>query len=774
MTPTISTAEPLAPADRDLPRVGNASAAPWLPIALWVAFVAIALLANLGAIRGTGFLWTDAALVRDNALLNSLGGVQRIWAGLFDPSTFRLSQYSPLSQATFFIDRLIWGDRVGGFRLTSCLLHATSALMLWYLLRRLALPGAIAVALLFVAHPMTVESVSLLTERRTILATLLALAAAFLLLRAIGAIAPIPGKKSALPDDPMRLYAMAATLFVIGLFAHASIAAVPAVVLLLAWWRRRRIDAASAGVCVALLLAGGAMLAFDSKVERANSDVPAEQWPRDTTAGGDVAVRAQIAGRAVGFYALKLALPFPLMNDYPRWTTPNDVAFRARYLTPDDLKVKRKLTPDVSPRDPIDWVPPVVVVAGLVALLALSGRIGRGPFVGVASFVLCLLPVLGFVDLGWMWNGLVADRAAYLASVPFLAGLIALSAPYLLVDAQRSASLWTLVVVLIVYAALSASVSGRYRDKGQFWSAALKDRRGNPRSPLALMNVADNALTSTPPEFGVALQTLDNARVLRPSDPAVYLRIGAVLATAGKLDAATTTLRYVVDNFPRDVRGPLAAGDLYRFQADAKPTDPTLRLETLNYYREAVARDPRNPEANAWRGVTAFEIAARLPDKDKDIDPLLQEAAAAFDASVEADPYDGRRLVLIARTSIAMGKLQYAGNLLRTAITYNGRNPEAYEAVGDAALAAGDRKGAEAAIRRSIELGPDRFSSRLKLGSLLQSLGQFDEARLQLERAVALAPTNAEARRRLDDVNAGRTVSSSTRPATTTAATTRP
>lgn len=768
-------ADPIASAPPTVPNRASADApiAPWLPVALWVAFLAIALFANLGSLRGHGFLWTDRALVQDNSLLHSLGGVQRIWAGVLDPSSVRLTQYSPLAQATFFFDRLLWGDRIGGFRFTSCLLHATCALMLWYLLRRLALPGAIAVALLFVAHPMTVESVGLLTERRTILATLFALTGAFLLLRALNVIEPNPGRRNALPDDPMRLYAMAATLFVIGLFAHASIAAVPAVILLLAWWRRRPIDSTAVGVCVALLIAGAAMLGLDSRVERTRSGLPADQWPRAASSAGDLAVRTQIAGRAIGFYAIKLAVPFPLMSDYPRWRTPNDVAFRGRFLTKEDLEERRQLAPDVSPGRPLDWVLPVAVIVVLATLLALSGRIGRGPFVATASFVLCLLPLLGFFDLGWMANSFVADRAAYLASIPFFAGIVALLAPYLFVASQRTAAQWTLVVILLAYVALAGSISRRYADALTFFQQAAHERRGNPRSTAALMGYAEAILNTRPAPVMRAMAALENARLIRPSDPTVHLLIGKLSEMIGQPGNALQSFIYITDQFPDDARGLVAAGDLLRREADAKPTDPKLRQLALQYYRNAVTRDPGDADAQAWLGVTAFDAAARLPDRDPQIALLVEEAASAFNESVQADPYDPGRLVLMSRTLIAMGRLADASNLLRSAITFDRNRADAYELVGEAAILGKDVRGAEAAIRQSIQLDDTRPAPYLKLGSLLQALGRFEEAKPVLEKAIELDPSSAEAKRRLAEVEAGSSGASTTQPgAATRAATT--
>jgi tetratricopeptide (TPR) repeat protein len=791
---------------------------PWTPIAWFLAFVAIALVANSGAFRGPDFLWTDRALIQDNTFLRSLGGLQRIWAGILDPEGFRLSQYAPLAQATFFFDRLIWGEKVGGFRLTSCLLHATTGLMLWYLLRRLAVPGAILVALLFVAHPMTVESVSLLSERRTILATLFGLASTFLVLRAAGAIRPVAGgARAALPDDPLRLYAMAAVLFVLGLFAHPIIALLPIVSLLIVWWRRVPIDPTLVGATVAMAIAGCAMLGFVSSVERANSHVPADQWRRDVTLGGDAVMRAQLAGRGVAFYATKLAVPFPLMSSYPRVRTPQDVASRLAFLTandrarldqarerlaaagelptpagpgdaagepttapasqpgppsPGDRKIVALATPQVTAGSVVAWLPLAVVVAALAGLALSQKKIGRAPIVTAAAFVLCLIPVLGIVDLGWMWDAFVADRAAYLASIPFLAGLVALVVRFLSAPEQRIAAISTLAVVLLAYVGLGANVSSRYTDSASFWEAAANTRRGNPQSTAALLGYADAMVEQSPPNVARAVYALENARVTRPSDPAVHIKIGKVREHLRLVGDALNSYIFVMDNFSEDPRGFLAAADLSRRLANVRPTDPKPRGDALRYYREAAARDPRDPWTQVWLGVTAFEIAARLPDQtDPQIPELVQEAAVAFDHAFENDPYDPDKLVLIARTSIAMGKYAFAGNLLRSAITYGKDRADAYELIADATIATGDPKLAESALRRAIELEPDAARPRVKLGAMMQAQRRFEEAKKAFARVLELDPDNEEAKQRLAEAEAGDPGTSTTRP--TTRATTR-
>src|SRR6185369_13766014 len=84
-----------------------------------------------------GFIWDDDKYVVDNRLLVAPDGLQKIWFSLSSPS-----QYFPLTYTTFRIERALWGLNPNGYHLVNILLHAANALLLWWLLHRLKIPGA--------------------------------------------------------------------------------------------------------------------------------------------------------------------------------------------------------------------------------------------------------------------------------------------------------------------------------------------------------------------------------------------------------------------------------------------------------------------------------------------------------------------------------------------------------------------------------------------------------------------------------------------------------
>lgn len=123
---------------------------------------------------GGSFVWDDDKYVTDNWTLRSTDGLKSIW---FDPAAS--PQYYPLTLATFWIEYHLWGLHPFWYHLVNVLLHATSAIILWLLLRRLSIPGALIAAALFAVHPVHVESVAWVTELKNVLSGVFYLAALY-------------------------------------------------------------------------------------------------------------------------------------------------------------------------------------------------------------------------------------------------------------------------------------------------------------------------------------------------------------------------------------------------------------------------------------------------------------------------------------------------------------------------------------------------------------------------------------------------------------------
>src|SRR5205807_187055 len=147
----------------------------------------------LPALQNQFVSWDDAENFLDNPHYRGLGWSQLHWMW-----TTHQGHYIPLTWMTLGLDYLLWGMNPVGYHLTSLLLHAANAVVFFFLVRRLltlALPSpserghALAVsaafaALVFAVHPLRVESVAWITERRDVLSGLFFLLSIFFYLRA--------------------------------------------------------------------------------------------------------------------------------------------------------------------------------------------------------------------------------------------------------------------------------------------------------------------------------------------------------------------------------------------------------------------------------------------------------------------------------------------------------------------------------------------------------------------------------------------------------------
>src|SRR5690242_2818070 len=140
----------------------------WFGVALFVC----TLVAYLPALNGQ-FVWDDDSWTTNiTHLLRDGSGLRAMWCNVT-----ALQQYFPLSGTTFWIDYHLWGFWPLPYHVENVLLHALAALLTWKLLARLKFPGAWLVAAIFALHPVMVESVGWITERKNVLSLTLYLGA---------------------------------------------------------------------------------------------------------------------------------------------------------------------------------------------------------------------------------------------------------------------------------------------------------------------------------------------------------------------------------------------------------------------------------------------------------------------------------------------------------------------------------------------------------------------------------------------------------------------
>src|SRR5688572_4232226 len=170
------------------------------------------------------FIWDDFINIVNNPLMRSDTGLADAWLarkGTFD--------YYPLTWTTWWLEWRAWRRETTGYHVLNILLHAGAAAMWWRVLVRLRVPGAFVAAMVFLVHPVNVESVAWITERKNTLSMpLLGVALALYLDSDEGR-----GRRG--------LYWGSVAVFALSLLAKPVPVALAAVLPVLAWWRRGRV-----------------------------------------------------------------------------------------------------------------------------------------------------------------------------------------------------------------------------------------------------------------------------------------------------------------------------------------------------------------------------------------------------------------------------------------------------------------------------------------------------------------------------------------------------
>jgi len=413
---------------------------------LLLGMIGIALMVFLAyapAVQNT-YIWDDDDYVHENPLLGAPDGLWEIWFGFdlvsSDPVILKCAtpQYYPIVFSTFYIEHALWGIDPAGYHVTNILFHALNAVLVFVLLRRLGLSPAVAwvAAALFGVHPVEVESVAWVSERKNVLSAFFYLLAFLAYLRFSDS-----GSDSGSKSGLKRYYFLSLLLFVCALLSKSVTATLPVIIVLAEYFRRGRISARLVVLMAPYLVIGLCSGALTAHIEHHHVGASGAEW------GFSLIERGLIASRALCFYASKLVVPYPLTFIYGRWQI--DAGALWQYL-----------------------FPLIVALTALFAFL-LRNRVGRLPFFGIGFFAISLAPALGFVDFYPQIYSFVADHFQYIGSLGVLI-LIAAAGVWLVArlpskEGRLTVGVVAAALVLTTLGLLTRAQCRIYEDRESLW-----------------------------------------------------------------------------------------------------------------------------------------------------------------------------------------------------------------------------------------------------------------------------------------------------------------
>ncbi len=595
---------------------------------------ALSLLIYWPALQG-GFVIDDDVLLTESELVHAPDGLYKFWF------TTEPIDYWPITNSSFWLEWRLWGAHPTGYHVTNLILFIADALLVWAVLHVLKIPYAFVAAILFVVHPVNVESVAWIAQRKNVLSLFFFLLSLLCYLWSDSTLFTSKKaltRKSPSPEKTMGWYLLSLLSFVFAMLCKGSVATLPLLLILIAWWRRGHLIQRDF-VRTIPFFAVAALLTVVNIWFRGHGPM---QSLRDIT----FLERLLGAAAVVWFYLGKAILPIQLSFVYPQW--------------------------HISSGKWQWWLP---LLAGLLTTAVLWSQrrrpVGNAVLFSWCCFCAALLPVMGFIDIYFMHYSLVADHYQYLAIIPVLALVAAgLSAfEHRFFNHPTIAATSCVAVLVVPLSLLAWHQSHLYAGPLVLYRDTLEK---NPDS-----SIIHNNFARTLADAGHLDQAIDECRQsvrLDPSNAEAYGNLGMVLYKAGRVEESLAPLEQTLGLRPGSAKAQYGVATAL-FQL-GRLTDAIEHLEA------AIRLDPNYPQAQALYGL-ALEKAGRLPEALEHIELAIelspQERAPHFNC--------GNTLLQLRRPEEAIRQFQeavridpnylYAWSGLSTALAQAGRRDDA-------------------------------------------------------------------------------------------------
>ncbi|MGA3163237.1 MAG: tetratricopeptide repeat protein [Verrucomicrobiota bacterium] len=592
--------------------------------------------------------------------------------------------YHPLTMLSLMLDDQIYGLNAGGYHLTNVLLHAATTVLLFLVLRRMmslrseksvgtaATPAGTLwpcafVAAVFAIHPLRVESVAWVTERKDMLSGLFFMLTLGAYVRYVekSKVHPSPAVLPGRTGSPKSRvwYGLMLLSFTLGLLSKPSLVTLPFVLLLLDYWPLQRFTfwpvfreklplfVLSAAVCVATVLA-----------QQKTAIISVGAFPLPLRLGNAAVSYVVYLGRM--FYPAGLAVVYPYPEKgLPLW----EIVLALVLLTG--------------------------ITAGVLALRS------KRPYllVGWLWYLGMLVPNIGVVQAGIVAR---ADRFTYLSQIGLYLAIVWAIRDLTVSWRYRRQVLCVgalmVITVLMVYASIQTSY---WRDTESLWNHTLACTSGN--------YVGHNSLGNGLAVQGRSVEAIEHyqkAIEIKPNYAEAYYNLGRLFAGQGRFAEAIGYYQRALEIKPNLAEAHYNLGIVLDRQG--KPG------EAIDHYQKALAINPDYAEAHNNLGM----VLARQGQS--------AEAIRHFQQALEIKPDYAEAHNNLGNALGDQGRYAEAAEHYRKAIEFKRDYAEAYYNLGNALALQGKYAEAIGHFQKALQFKPDDVNARNSLDAALGLLNQ--------------------------------------------------
>jgi tetratricopeptide (TPR) repeat protein len=611
------------------------------------------------------------------------------------------SNWHPLTTISHMLDCQIYGLQPWGHHLTNILLHAAAAILLFLALRKLTadLWPSLLVAAVFAVHPLRVESVAWVSERKDVLSGVFFM----LTLWAYARYVRCNGAAS-------FWYVTVVVFFALGLMCKPTLVTLPFVLLLLDYWPLGRSQPS-------LSLGGG---------------ITGDKWTWLVVEKLPLFVLSAascVATLLAQQDALDVSLKPPLMERVGNALVSYAI-YLAQMIWPARLAV---LYP--YPEGNLKFAQAILA---LLLLLSISAAVfvwrRKYPFLltGWLWYLGMLVPMIGIVQVG---SQVRADRYTYLPQIGLYI-LVAWGAMELFHQWRRSRVILAAAALLIITALITRSYfqTSYWRDTETLWRHATATTSNNY---IATNNLAQVLFQSG--RFDEAIAECQKALKIKPDLAAAHNNLGVALIRS-KQGGGTDLRQKSIDEAIGHYRAALQIKPDF-MQARSNLGNALLQKGQVD---EAIAQFRKALEVDAQYAEAEFSLGKAFWQKRE-----VNEAIAHYQKTVEISPEYAEARYSLGNAFVAEGKYSEAIANYEDAVRIRPDYFEAHYNLGCVLATVGNTSDALNELNEAVRINGDSPKAHCTLGSLLGHMGHREEAVAHLTEALRIEPGYNDAKQQL-------------------------